>query len=216
MTIEESKLGQTGKDLRGEIKVDPNVELQDYSGPFKPDLRFTDFSREALAKMYMHTCEYLLAVMEYYQTWVVEKLGMDAMLQLLNDVWGNEEFLQRLMASKKEFMGLSGNDIETLAKDFQMDATALPYRYYECTHEMPSQDRFIYTFRRCRGVDVLEPVDEELLGKTCHATCPPAITATALAYNPNIQVKILKIPPRTQQMKDDGICCQWEFTYKSK
>ena len=55
MATQRSELGQTGKDLRGDLRVDPNVELQDYSGPFKPDLRFTDFSREALAKMYMHT-----------------------------------------------------------------------------------------------------------------------------------------------------------------
>ena len=116
-----------GKDIRGELKVRPNVELQDYSGPFKTDLRFTDFSRVALAKIYMHTCEYMLTIMEYYQTWVVGKLGMDAMIQMLNDVWGNEEFLQKIMASKKEFIGISGNDIEALAKDFQMDATALPY-----------------------------------------------------------------------------------------
>lgn len=202
------------KDIRGELKVDPNVELQDYSGPFKPDLRFTDFSREALAKMYMHSCEYLLLIMEYYQAWVVGKLGMEGMHEMMRDVWGNEEFLKKLMASKKEYMGISGDDIETLAKDFQMDATALPDKLYQCTHELPSKDRFIYTFRKCRGVDVLEAVDENLLGEMCRATCPPAITATALAYNPNIETKILKIPPRTQQMKDEGICCQWEFTYK--
>ena len=27
------------KDIRGELKVDPKVELKDYSGPFDPDLR---------------------------------------------------------------------------------------------------------------------------------------------------------------------------------
>src|SRR4030042_3453872 len=127
------------KDIRGELKVDPNVELQDYSGPFKPELRVTDFSREALAKMYMHTCEYLLTVMEYYQAWVVGKLGMEGMHEMMKAVWGNQEFLKKIMASKKEYMGISGNDIETLAKDFQMDATALPDKLYECTHELPSK-----------------------------------------------------------------------------
>jgi len=120
------------------------------------------------------------------------------------------------MDIKKEYMGITGNDIETLMKDFQTDAMALPYKYFECTHEMPSKDRGIFTFNRCRGVDVLEPVDEELLGAMCRATCPPSIIATAKLYNPDIETKILAIPPRTQKMKDDGICCQWEFTYKSK
>ena len=212
MTTKEVKMS---KDIRGELKGDPNVELKDYSGPFKPDLRFMDFSKETLVKMYLHSCEYMLAIMEYYQAWVVGKLGMEGMHEMMRDVWGNEEFLKKLMASKKEYIGISGNDIEALAKDFQLDATALPDKLYQCTHELsPSKDRLVYTFHKCRGVDVLEAVDENLLGEMCRATCPPAITATASAYNPNIETKILKIPPRTQQMKDDGICCQWEFTYK--
>ena len=37
-----------GRDIRGEVKIDPNVDLPDYSGPFKADLRFSDFSKEQL------------------------------------------------------------------------------------------------------------------------------------------------------------------------
>jgi hypothetical protein len=38
---------------------DPDVDLPDYSGPFRPDLRFTDFSRELLVKMLDMNLEYM-------------------------------------------------------------------------------------------------------------------------------------------------------------
>ncbi len=37
---------------------DPNVDLPDYSGPFREDLRFTDFSREQLVRMLEMNDEY--------------------------------------------------------------------------------------------------------------------------------------------------------------
>ena len=36
-------------DIRQEVDVDSGAELADYSGPYRPDLRFTDFSVDALA-----------------------------------------------------------------------------------------------------------------------------------------------------------------------
>jgi hypothetical protein len=38
---------------------DPSVDLPDYSGPFRPDLRFTDFSREQLVRMLAMNDEYM-------------------------------------------------------------------------------------------------------------------------------------------------------------
>lgn len=40
---------KTSLDIRQQIDTDSGAELPDYAGPFKADLRFTDFSREALA-----------------------------------------------------------------------------------------------------------------------------------------------------------------------
>lgn len=50
-------------DIRQELVVDPNLDLPDYSGPFKSDLRFTDFSSEQLVRM-------LVMCDEYRQVWV--------------------------------------------------------------------------------------------------------------------------------------------------
>jgi len=217
-SMEDTKRGyKSTTDIRGEIKVDPNVSLEDYSGPFKPDLRFTDFSREQLARMYLMACEYGFLIMEAYQAHIFEKYGFDAMLDVLA-VWENEQFLAKCMDMKRRWMKIEGKDIESYMKDFQTDFTALPGKFYDVTFEMPSKDRGIMTFNRCVAVDIAEAIGTdgpmgEMLNKVCRVTCPPAMVVAARMHNPDIVVKELAIPPR--KSKDD-ICCSWEYTYRSK
>ena len=40
---------KTDLDIRQQLDVDSGAELADYSGPYRADLRYTDFSKEALA-----------------------------------------------------------------------------------------------------------------------------------------------------------------------
>ena len=40
-------------DIRQQLDVDSGAELSDYSGPYRADLRFTDFSMEALATKFL-------------------------------------------------------------------------------------------------------------------------------------------------------------------
>ncbi len=44
---------KTNLDIRQQLDVDSRAELPDYSGPYRADLRFTDFSREALATRFL-------------------------------------------------------------------------------------------------------------------------------------------------------------------
>lgn len=63
------------RDTRGILEVRSDVDLKDYSGPFEPDLRYTDFSKEYLARMYMMTTEYFMAVWNAWMSFVAEKNG---------------------------------------------------------------------------------------------------------------------------------------------
>jgi hypothetical protein len=78
-----------GKDKRGEIKVDPKVELKDYSGPLKSDLRFTDFSREQLARMYSLAHHYDYEILRAHRDYIREIWGPEAVCEAQEDVWGN-------------------------------------------------------------------------------------------------------------------------------
>ena len=202
------EIDKSKKDVRGELKIDPNVELQDYSGPFKPDLRITDFSREQLARMYLMAAQYDLNIMIQIQTWVTGKYGFDATGKLTEVVWG-EWLADDARELHMRFMNIAGNDIESMLKAIQVDITAQPPNF-NLSFELPSPNSGFLTFHKCFGVDMLEPLgmNDELL-KLC-AMDPPAIGGSAMIYHPDMRTKILAFPPRES---DDHVCCKWEFYY---
>jgi hypothetical protein len=91
-------------DIRQELDVDSGAELADYSGPYRPDLRFTDFSREALAERFIPFSEgYLLACIEGWTSEVAKRLGVDAMREIEWAAW-TEQIAPELERMRQEFL----------------------------------------------------------------------------------------------------------------
>jgi hypothetical protein len=65
-------------DTRGDVSVDSGLELPDYSGPWPRDLRFTDFSEEALVRLLAMNQEFTLLCLEHWAKEVEERFGQDA------------------------------------------------------------------------------------------------------------------------------------------
>jgi len=199
------------RDTRGILEIDPNVELKDYSGPFKPDLRYSDFSREQLVKCYLMACEYFWDTIEAWSAHVAEKYGMDAMIEAQDDIWckrmaGPGERIIR------KWMNIKGNDIESLMKVLQMDTVWGPVRF-DVTFDLPSKDHGVLTANRCPAVEQFEALGlPDTLRVFCKA-CSDAIAGGAKRCHPDIVTTTLAIPPR--KSKDD-ICCKFGFTYESK
>lgn len=76
-------------DVRHEIKVDPDVDLPDYSGPFRQDLRFSDFSQAQLVRMLHMSDEYYVLCIEAWASEVRAMFGDDAMQDLQTSAWTN-------------------------------------------------------------------------------------------------------------------------------
>jgi len=76
-----------GRDLRGEVDIDSNVDLPDYSGPFRADLRFSDFSQEQLVRMLAMSYEYYVLLVESWASEVGRRIGDDAMHELQLAAW---------------------------------------------------------------------------------------------------------------------------------
>ena len=77
----------TGPDTRAEIRVDSSAELPDYSGPFKPDLRFSDFSNQALVNMIAMSDEYYRVCVEAWADEVTKRYGPDLMAEIQTEAW---------------------------------------------------------------------------------------------------------------------------------
>ena len=75
-------------DIRAETDVDSGAELDDYSGPYRPDLRYTDFSREALAGRFLPWSEaYLQLCVDGWATEVAARYGAEAMSEIEWAAW---------------------------------------------------------------------------------------------------------------------------------
>ena len=63
-------------DIRQQVDVDSGAELPDYSGPWRADLRYTDFSRDALASRFLPWSEaYLVLCVDGWAAEVARRYG---------------------------------------------------------------------------------------------------------------------------------------------
>ncbi len=125
-----------GRDLRGEVKIDPNVDLPDYSGPFRADLRFSDFAREQLVKMLSMSYEYYVVLVDAWASEVTSRSGADEMQELQASAWTNG-ILPHVARISEEFAAFEG--VDTVP---ELDAGIVKFtpfkpdpRYAECDKE---------------------------------------------------------------------------------
>src|SRR5262245_47018014 len=78
-------------DVRQQLDVDSGAELPDYRGPYRPDLRFTDFSKEALATRFLPWSEqYLQLCVDGWAAEVAKRYGADTMAEIEWQAWSDQ------------------------------------------------------------------------------------------------------------------------------
>jgi len=98
-----------GRDIRGEVEIDPNVDLPDYSGPFKADLRFSDFAQPQLVKMLSMSYEYYLVLIDAWASEVGSRRSETEMQELQTAAWTNG-ILPHVARISEEFNAFEGVD----------------------------------------------------------------------------------------------------------
>src|SRR5262245_18025595 len=78
-------------DVRQQVDVDSGADLPDYSGPYRPDLRFTDFSREALATRFLPwSAAYLQLCVDGWANEVARRYGAETMAEIEWAAWTDQ------------------------------------------------------------------------------------------------------------------------------
>jgi hypothetical protein len=91
-------------DIRQELDVDSGAELPDYAGPYRADLRFTDFSREALATRFLPWSErYLMLCLDAWAAEVSRRHGAETMAEIEWAAW-NDQIRPELERMRSEFL----------------------------------------------------------------------------------------------------------------
>jgi hypothetical protein len=91
-------------DIRQQVEVDSGAELPDYGGPYRADLRFTDFSKEALAGKILPWSErYLQLCVDGWATEVARRYGAEKMAEIEWAAW-NDQVVPELERMKNHFL----------------------------------------------------------------------------------------------------------------
>jgi hypothetical protein len=95
---------KAGLDIRQQLDVDSGAELPDYSGSYRADLRFTDFSKAALATKFLPwSAAYLQLCVDGWAAEVAKRFGADTMAEIEWTAW-NEQVRPEIERMTNEFL----------------------------------------------------------------------------------------------------------------
>jgi len=107
-----------GHDTRSDINADDSLELPDYSGPFNGNLRFSDFSKDALINLLGLSDEYYRVCIEGWADSVAERYGRDDMQRIQAEAWQGT-ILPQLRGMIDNWMELTDDEAEALIAETQ-------------------------------------------------------------------------------------------------
>ena len=91
-------------DVRQQVDADSGAELPDYAGPYRADLRLTDFSRDALAGRLLPWSErYLQLCLDGWATEVARRYGAATMAEIEWAAW-NDQIVPEIERMKSQFL----------------------------------------------------------------------------------------------------------------
>ncbi len=95
---------KAGLDIRQQLDADSGAELPDYSGPYRADLRFTDFSTEALAtRLLPWSDRYLQLCVDGWAAEVAKRYGAETMAEIEWAAW-DASVVPELERWQREFL----------------------------------------------------------------------------------------------------------------
>jgi hypothetical protein len=116
-------------DIRQQLDVDSGAKLLDYSGPYRADLRLTDFSSEALATRFLPWSErYMQTCVDGWATEVARRYGVETMAEIEWAAW-NDQVVPELERMRAEFLppGTAYDDPNTQVPEQERPVTRVVY-----------------------------------------------------------------------------------------
>lgn len=181
------------------------ADLEDYSGEFIPNLRLRDFSKDALVRLVEAASKDYIGLDGLWLATIRKKYGDEVAFSCSKEVWETGTLHEIQRGTKA--MNISGDDIATLFKYFQIDPGFGAMFTVKC--ELIRPNLGLVTVTNCNVLNYAERHKAPELQKLgCEELDVPLFQKTADFFNPKIKVKPLKLPPRKSR---DEIACQWEF-----
>ena len=210
-TPTKAKAKSTPAAVKATKKATPKAkkEMNDYSGPFQPDLTFNDFSKEFLLKL-MHVWQYgWLHMTEAWYNAVKQRFGVDAANECETQAW--ETIGERVNPRFAKVANIELNTVVDSLKCLQLPLDNTTGGLFPAEAKIINPNHVIWTIPRCQSLEYFEAKEPERIKHVCHINEKRIIERYLV--NRNIKVTPLKLPPRKSP---DDIACQWEFILEEK
>jgi hypothetical protein len=193
-----------------EVTMSPSTgELHDYNGPFDPNLKLTDFDKDALVRLVIGNAKLPLRLDGLWYTLIRKRFGEQTAMEFARQLWetyGYSELIRRRKASLK----IEGNDVASALKFIQTEPSML---VGEVHCELKNKNLGIATVKRCRALEFCERHGEVLLIKNACGIHRRGFEKLAESFNPSMKITPLKLPPRGSFERPNRaeIACQWQI-----
>ena len=180
-------------------------ELVDYSGKFDPEFSYDKLSKVTLLKVLDEYVRYMIRMDGLWYLTVMDKWGNDEAFDCDLKVWIEKDLSSYEVKTISSLLNIHGNDVVTVMKYIQTRPASWNR---ECEIDIKNNNHAIVTFHTCPTLFAIEKEGTGREKLICQQIEPKYWGIIANYFNPNIEVKGLKLPPRTNY---SDICCQWEF-----
>jgi len=183
------------------------AELNDYSGPFRPDAKLQDFSKDAILNLWRTGSLIYMMLGGLWFDVVKDKVGIEKALEWEKEVWLKRGGCENDIRVSMDALNIHGNDVAALLKAFQFAPGEAGWIDIAC--ELKNPNHGILTATRCPALEIFEATGDTVRQKhACEDICVPGMQLTAQYINPQMKCRAAKLPPRNSP---DEIACQWEF-----
>ena len=180
------------------------AELDDYSGPFKPDLTYEDLSKDFLIKLMR---SYQWTWMQTDAAWFDQiKLRFGAQAAWDLDLQGWLRPARRANPRYAKIANIPLKNVVDCLKVLQLPMDNTMGGIYPVEYDVKNENHAIVTVNRCPNLEWCEKQEPERIVPMCQIGEP--IIIDNYKVNPNVQLRALKLPPRKSP---EDIACQWEY-----
>ncbi len=179
------------------------MERNDYSGPFDGDLRFEDFSVDALAGLLKVYGKLMVNLDGFWYLAIKERLGNDDAMACDHWVW--DRAMKYMVDDVIELLGVEGRSVADFMRTMQV--RPMCFVLGERMRVIDDND-VVLTVVDCPTLVALEKEGEGRDASHCDEGCSVMRAKHARMFNPAIEVTCLKLPPRPTPA---DICCEWRY-----
>ena len=177
----------------------------DYAGPFDPDFRYEDLSKEALVRLVREFALIVHLLDRSMCAAIGMRYGGDAVKELAVEEWrgASPVYGRRL----REVMAVEGDDVAAIFKVLQLDP-GFPHHYMDVRYEVVDARHGFFELAYCGALMDAEPWGEQMVTNMCHHIEDGTFDYTAQAVNPKARIRHVHRPPRAPA--DRVPHCRWE------